>query len=102
MDNVATSSGKDVWINIRINPHIREEFKIASDLRGASMSGLIHQFIVKTIREEKAINPDAFKKHSPTIEDEVLPIIDTRVAPAGPQHPAEVTDISKRGGKKRK
>ena len=102
MSAVATTTGKDVHITFRINPKVREDFKIAADLRGASMSGLIHQFIVKTIREEKASNPDAFKKHSPTIEDEVLPIIDTRVAPAGPQHPADVTDISKRGGKKRK
>ena len=60
MNLVATTSGKDVHITFRINPKVREEFKIAADLRGASMSGLIHQFIVKTIREEKASNPAAF------------------------------------------
>ncbi len=60
MDNV-TTKGRDVWINLRVNLRIREEFKLAADLRGASMSGLLHQFIVRTIREEKEKSPVAFE-----------------------------------------
>jgi uncharacterized protein (DUF1778 family) len=99
MDNVATNSVKDVWINIRINPRIREEFKIAAELRGASMSGLIHQFIVKTIREEKGVNPEAFLEDTAEAEDEILPIIDTRT-PEGRRQAASVTQFTRRGSKK--
>jgi hypothetical protein len=51
---------KDVLINFRINRRIRDEFRVAASLRGASISGLLHQFIVHTIREEKERNPKAF------------------------------------------
>jgi hypothetical protein len=51
---------KDVLINLRLKPKTRDEFKVAAELRGASMSGLLHQFIVKTIREEKDRSPEAF------------------------------------------
>lgn len=48
-------------MNIKIKPQTYEEFRIAVELRGSTMSGLIHQFIVKVIREEKDRNPEAFK-----------------------------------------
>ena len=51
---------KDVLVNLRLKPKTRDEFKVAAELRGASMSGLLHQFIVKTIREEKERTPEAF------------------------------------------
>lgn len=51
---------KDVRINIKVNRKLREEFQIACDLRGATMSTLLHQYIVKTIREEKEQEPAAF------------------------------------------
>jgi uncharacterized protein (DUF1778 family) len=100
MNVVSTTSGKDVHITFRINPKVRDDFKIAADLRGASMSGLIHQFIVKTIREEKGINPEAFLEDDLEPEDEILPIIDTRT-PEGRRQAASVTHLSKRGSKKR-
>jgi uncharacterized protein (DUF1778 family) len=52
---------KKAILNLRLKPEVRDEFAIAADLRGASMSSLIHQFIVRTIREEKEIAPQAFK-----------------------------------------
>src|SRR5687767_9417302 len=51
---------KEVLINIRLKPETREEFRISAELRGATMSGLLHQFIVRTIREEKERDPEAF------------------------------------------
>ena len=49
-------------LNLRLNPQTRDEFAIAAELRGASMSGLLHQFIVRTIREEKDVSPQSFKR----------------------------------------
>lgn len=56
--NVATK--KEVLVTIRIAENVRDEFKIAAQLRGASMSGLMHQYIVRTIREEKELSPHSF------------------------------------------
>lgn len=43
-----------------MKPEIIEEFAIAADLRGQTMSALIYQFVLKTIREEKEREPQAF------------------------------------------
>jgi antitoxin component of RelBE/YafQ-DinJ toxin-antitoxin module len=53
---------KNVLLNLKISEEVRDEFKRVAELRGSTMSGLIHQFIYKTIREEKQQNPDAFTK----------------------------------------
>jgi len=55
------ATNKEVLVTIRIAPEVRNEFKTAAELRGSTMSGLMHQFIVKTIREEKGENPQVFK-----------------------------------------
>lgn len=49
-------------INLRLSEDTHDAFKIACELRGASMSSLLHQFVVKTIREEKELDPKAFGK----------------------------------------
>ena len=54
---------KEVLVTVRIAEPVRDEFKIAAGLRGATMSGLIHQFIVRTIREEKEASPHEFRVH---------------------------------------
>jgi len=51
---------KEKLVNVRLTPKTHEEFKIACELRGASMSSLLHQFIVRTIREEKDMSPHSF------------------------------------------
>lgn len=53
---------KKAILNLRLKPEVRDEFAIAAELRGASMSSLLHQFIVRTIREEKDAAPYAFTK----------------------------------------
>jgi antitoxin component of RelBE/YafQ-DinJ toxin-antitoxin module len=52
---------KKAILNLRIEPSVLAEFKLAAKLRGASMSGLLHQFIARTIREEKAEMPHEFR-----------------------------------------
>lgn len=53
---------KDVLINLKLSADTREDFRVVAELRGSSMSGLIHQFIVQSIREEKMKEPEAFAK----------------------------------------
>jgi antitoxin component of RelBE/YafQ-DinJ toxin-antitoxin module len=55
-------SPKEKMINVRLTPAVHDQFKVACDLRGVSMSSLLHQFIVRTIREEKTLEPDAFEQ----------------------------------------
>lgn len=57
----SVASSKDKMINVRLTPVVHEQFKIACDLRGGSMSSLLHQFIVRTIREERELDPKAFE-----------------------------------------
>lgn len=49
-------------INLKVPPRTHADFRIAAKLRGSTMSGLLHQYIVKVIREEKERDPDAFRK----------------------------------------
>ena len=51
---------KEKLITVRVTEDKHAEFKIAADLRGATMSSLIHQFIFQVIREEKRQHPEAF------------------------------------------
>lgn len=66
----AMSTNKEVLINLRVRPEVRDEFKLAAELRGATMSGLLHQFIFRIIREEKIENPEAFEERP---QPEVVP-----------------------------
>lgn len=59
---LSMASPKVKMINVRLKPSVHDDFKTAADLRGASMSSLMHQFIVKTIREEKEREPGAFRE----------------------------------------
>lgn len=56
------ASPKVKMINVRLTPEIHEDFKMACFLRGVSMSSFLHQTVVKTIREEKEREPQAFDK----------------------------------------
>lgn len=56
------ASSKEKMVNVRLRPETHEEFKIACELRGGSMSSILHQFIVRTIREEKELSPKVFER----------------------------------------
>ncbi len=61
-DDVSTSDKKDVRINFKVKRELREEFEAAAIVLGARSSTLLHQYIVKVVREEKARDPTEFKK----------------------------------------
>lgn len=65
---------KERLVNVRLKEKTHEEFKIACDLRGASMSSLLHQFIVRTIREEKEHSPHSFNVVSAN-ERQLAPVL---------------------------
>jgi len=52
---------KEKLLTVRVTEDKLAEFKRAAEMRGATMSGLLHQFIVKVIREEKERSPEAFQ-----------------------------------------
>lgn len=52
-------------INVRLTASVHDDFKTACELRGASMSSLLHQFVVRTIREEKEHDPRASSRSAP-------------------------------------
>lgn len=59
---VCVASPKVRMINVRLKPETHDDFKLACELRGGSMSSILHQFIVRTIREERENEPRAFKR----------------------------------------
>jgi hypothetical protein len=63
---------EEVQINVRLPLKVREEFRIAAKLRGLTMSGLLHQYIRKTIKEEKQSDPEPFLKYEQTDSIPVL------------------------------
>jgi hypothetical protein len=67
---LAMASPKVKMINVRLKPDTHDDFKIACELRGGSMSSILHQFIVRTIREEKEMSPRSFNR----IESQGVPL----------------------------
>ena len=66
---------KKEMVNVRLKPETHAEFKIACELRGVSMSSLMHQFIVQIIRSEKERDPIAF---IPRVAPEIKSALDLR------------------------
>jgi len=48
-------------------PETLAEFHIACELRGATMSSLVHQHVTQIIREEKAREPEKFTAKNLTV-----------------------------------
>ncbi len=86
---LALMADKKVILNLRLRPETRDQFALAAELRGASMSGLLHQFIVRTIREEKEAMPDAFANspHKPIKPPELIEVKDNVAARIGSGDP---------------
>ncbi len=52
---------KEVRINVRTSDEIKRDLEITATLRGMSVSALVNSLVVKAIREEKTLEPHAFK-----------------------------------------
>ena len=59
-----SDSSKKAMLTVKLSPDRLEEFRIASMLRGTTMSSLVSQFVAQTVREEMAAVPEAFKRRS--------------------------------------
>jgi len=54
------AESENVLLNIQLPRKIRDEFRIAAKLRGQTMSSLLYQHILQTVRQEKDVSPQAF------------------------------------------
>lgn len=59
-------------VNVRLAQSMHDAFKIACELKGAS--SLMHQFIVRTIREEREREPSAFAVRQTTVKAVKKPV----------------------------
>lgn len=71
MENNDISGKKDKMLTVKIDEQTLKDFGIASRLRGATMSGLVHQFIVSTIHQQREKFPDSFRNVPQISRDEV-------------------------------
>ncbi len=70
MNNVVTlfMGIKDTYIQFRVKDEIKEDLRIVAELRGLSVSALLHSMATRTIREEKEREPQAFRRSiTPTV-----------------------------------
>jgi antitoxin component of RelBE/YafQ-DinJ toxin-antitoxin module len=66
-------------LTLKIDEKVKEEFRTAAALRGATMSSLVIQFIYRTIREEKEIAPKAFEPRSDALSQRPATIPKTTI-----------------------
>lgn len=64
---------KSTSINLRITPQFRNELQALADYRGLSLSSLAHSLLVKALRQEKQIEPDAFAESERTANSHKAP-----------------------------
>lgn len=69
---------------MRVTDDKLDDFKIVGELRGLSMSAMVHQFIVQAIWEEKKKHPEAFAESENGQTTAV--IIEREQAPEDPDH----------------
>lgn len=54
------TANKDKKIQIRLKADIKEDFEAVAEFRGLTPTALIHSFIVRTVHETRAENPQIF------------------------------------------
>jgi hypothetical protein len=57
---VARDKSKTEMITVKVSKIVYAEFQAACEMRGGSMSGILHQFMVKTVTEERTSQPGIF------------------------------------------
>lgn len=56
---------KSSFLQIRIREDLKDELKIAAELRGLTVSGLLHSLISRAVSESRRENPAAFPDYDP-------------------------------------
>lgn len=76
MNNVLTLfMAKDTYIQFRIREEIKQDLQTVADLRGLSMSALLHSLAVRAIREEKDISPLSFERERNSVRKIKAPVV---------------------------
>lgn len=52
---------RETRINVRTTDQIKRELKVTARLRGLTESSLVNSLVVRAIREEKQVSPEAFE-----------------------------------------
>jgi hypothetical protein len=52
---------KKQLLTVRVSPEVLRDFNKTAEILGASMSTLVHQYVVRTIRETRQKYPDEFE-----------------------------------------
>lgn len=52
---------KTTSINLRISPDFRDEIERLADYHGLTMSSYAHSLLVKAVRREREVTPEAFR-----------------------------------------
>lgn len=55
------SKRKESLLTLRVRPDVRDSFRVIAEMKGVTMSGLIHQFMMRTIRDMQDAYPEEFK-----------------------------------------
>lgn len=79
---------KEVLLTLRVRPEIRDEFRVVAEMKGSTMSGLIHQFMMRTIRDMQDTYPEEFRTRLRELERSPLNEIELptgRVEAASPR-----------------
>lgn len=77
----AIGQGKDTYIQFRVREDLKEDIRRTAEARGLSVSGLIHSLLVRAIREEKELSPDAFQRERSEHEEIIKKAGGVAVAP---------------------
>lgn len=53
---------KTKMLTCKVSPDTYKEYQAAAKLKGGTMSGLIHMYVVRIIDEQREAKPEAFRK----------------------------------------
>jgi uncharacterized protein (DUF1778 family) len=62
MYSVPTMGTQDERLHIRIRPDLKEDIKVLAELRGLSVSALVHSLLVKEVAEVRKSDPAEFER----------------------------------------
>jgi hypothetical protein len=56
-------------LNIRVKPELKSDLEHLAEFHGLTLSSYVHSILIKTVRREKEVSPEAFEPRGvPTID----------------------------------
>jgi hypothetical protein len=74
-DVVTSSKAKGDWLQIRIDPDLKEDVRITAEARGLSVSALVHSMLKQAVRDERNEYPHLFEKKA--AKNKLAPVVAT-------------------------